>query len=44
MVVVVRALMAVFAVVVFLGVIFKDAVFPDDSAFAYVLNGGWEYD
>lgn len=42
-VVVVKALMAVFAVVVFLGVIFKDAVFPDDSAFAYVLNGGWEY-
>lgn len=31
------------ALVVFLGVIFKDAVFPDDSAFAYVLNGGWEY-
>lgn len=41
--VVIKALMAIFAVVVCLGVVFKDAVFPDDSAFAYVLNGGWEY-
>ncbi len=41
--VVIKVLMAVFAVVVCLGVVFKDAVFPDDSAFAYVLNGGWEY-
>lgn len=41
--VVIKGLMAIFAVVVCLGVIFKDAVFPDDSAFAYVLKGGWEY-
>lgn len=41
--VVIKGLMAIFAVVVCLGVIFKDAVFPDDSAFAYVLRGGWEY-
>lgn len=41
--VVIKGLMAIFAIVVCLGVIFKDAVFPDDSAFAYVLKGGWEY-
>ena len=38
-----KALVAVFSVAVCLGVLFKDAVFPSDSVFAYVLDGGWEY-
>ncbi len=40
---IVKVLVAVFSIVVCLGVVFKDAVFPSDSVFSYVLNGGWEY-
>ncbi|HIS40136.1 MAG TPA: mechanosensitive ion channel [Candidatus Aphodovivens avistercoris] len=40
---IVKVLMGIFAVVVCLAVVFKDAVFPPDSVFSYVLGGDWVY-
>ena len=40
---IIKILVAIFAIVVCVAVLFKDAVFPPDSVFSYVLGGDWVY-